>query len=206
MSHKSNPLPHRPSTASSETLEADLARIRDGLLTLMEIQGHNAKGLPTHLHPHDDADFRTAALGAFVELGELVNECQWKPWRNYLPPTLEEKTKILKEMADVLHFLPWLMNNLQARFCLTADDFARGFMEVAEENIRRFAGEVPGREPPPEVQWRMDGPCLPQTVAGYGVFHPIPCPDGRPDCAVAHYRADPMTPADVEYEGRADSC
>lgn len=122
--------------------------IADGLTLLCEVQREGAQILPDHLLAYDEADFRTAALGAFVELGELVNECQWKPWRQTRPLDQASRRKILKEAGDLLHFFAWMMNNLGERFGIAPEEFARGFCEAAEENRRRFRGEVPGREPP----------------------------------------------------------
>lgn len=127
-----------------------------GLRMLMTIQARNAGALPDHLRDYDDADFRTAALGAFVELGELVNECQWKPWRAYDPPTPEGKQRAVKEFADVLHMLAWIGNNLNERLGITGLDLAEGFMAVAAENRARFEGRVPGREPP-APRWPRTG-------------------------------------------------
>lgn len=122
--------------------------ITEGLVELAAIQAHGARHLPEHLHPHDDADFRTAALGAFVELGELVNVCQWKPWRSYAELTGPEHERILDEFADLLHFIAWIVNNLHGRYGITELDLAQAFIEKAKENRRRFTGQVPGREPP----------------------------------------------------------
>jgi hypothetical protein len=145
-----------------------LRRVADGLSSLMGVQKAGASHLPDQLKDYDQADFRTAALGAFVDLGELVNECQWKPWRSYGPITDEEKAKVLKEYGDVLHFLAWMTNNLASRFGFSVDDFARGFVEVHEENVRRFRGEVPGREPPPPTAYHNhdDEMLRPKTCPG----------------------------------------
>ena len=134
----------------------DLLDVAFGLDALIKVQAEGANNLPEHLKPYDQADFRTAALGAFVELGELVNECQWKPWRHYDSPTVVERQKVLKELADVLHFLPWMIRNLKERFGIETYEVAASFIEVHQENIQRFRGNVPGREPPPANSgWRQ---------------------------------------------------
>lgn len=127
---------------------ADFYEVLEGLEALIRVQAEGAQNLPPHLHYLDRSDFRTAALGAFVELGELVNEAQWKPWRQYEEPTMAERQRVLKELADVLHFLPWMVRNLVERFGITTDDVALAFFTVHEENIARFRGRVPGRLPP----------------------------------------------------------
>jgi dimeric dUTPase (all-alpha-NTP-PPase superfamily) len=105
-----------------------------GLEALVEMQSQGARNLPDHLQPLDQ--------------GELVNECQWKPWRSYTRPTPAERQRVLKELADVLHFLPWVIRNLEDRFHITTADIALAAWEAHEENIERFRGQVPGREPP----------------------------------------------------------
>lgn len=120
-----------------------------GIFALMLLQEQGASVLPAAASANDDiVDFRSAALGAFVELGELVNECQWKPWRKYEEQTDEQYAKMLDELADVLHFLGWMLNNMKRRHGLSAVDVADAFMKKHHENKARFAGLVPGREPP----------------------------------------------------------
>lgn len=149
-----------------------LTTISLGLAKLMDLQEKGAKNLPEHLHAMDEADFRTAALGFFVELGELVNEAKWKPWRDYGTANNEEIARILDEAADVLHFLPWLFRNLEARFGITAGDLAEAFVRKHEVNIRRFRGEVEGREPPPNA-------CCASMVYDPGVDGPEPSVRGH---------------------------
>lgn len=125
------------------------SEIAEGLNTIARLQKLGASySAANHREGYTPEDFRSAALGAFVELGELVNECQWKPWREYNPPTDAERQKVREEFADVLHFIAWMMNNLEDRFGLTPSDFAETFMAVHERNIARFSGQVPGHEPP----------------------------------------------------------
>lgn len=118
-------------------------------MTLVNVQAEGASNLPPQLLALDQRDFIVASLGMFVELGELVNEAQWKPWRHYEAPTAADRQKLLKELGDVLHFLPWMIRNLQARFGITVVDVADAFLAAHEENVRRFTGQVAGREPPP---------------------------------------------------------
>lgn len=133
---------------STDDEERAADALRQGLEALTLIQGVGASDLPARLLKLDQADFRTAALGMFVELGELVNECQWKPWRRYAPPTADERQKALKELGDVLHFLAWMLRNLEERLDINESDVALAFIDVARENRRRFTGQVAGREPP----------------------------------------------------------
>jgi hypothetical protein len=127
-----------------------VAVVSTGLEALKVMQALGASNLPAHLQPLDQADFRSAALGMFVELGELVNESHWKPWRHYDRPTPAERQRVLKEFGDVLHFLAWMLNNLRERFDIEASDVAVATFEAHRENVARFRGLVPGREPPPE--------------------------------------------------------
>lgn len=126
----------------------ELFKIIEGLEALMVVQAEGASNLPPNLRPYNQEDFRTAALGMFVELGELINECHWKPWRHYDSPTSAERQRVLKELGDVLHFLPWMLHNLATRFNIGPGDVAMAFLEVHRDNIQRFRGEVAGREPP----------------------------------------------------------
>lgn len=132
----------------------DLGRMADGLISLTNHQAEGARHLPEHLWPYDQDDFIRAALGMFVEWGELVNECHWKPWRAYKVPTDEERAKVVKEFGDVLHMLAWTINNLRQRFDIGPADIAAGFMAAHLENIERFKGNVPGREPPRAQEYR----------------------------------------------------
>jgi hypothetical protein len=130
-----------------------LQRITEGLRTLTDRQHQGAQNLPSHLLKYDQEDFIRASLGMFVELGELVNEARWKPWRRYEGrPDPEERSRVIKEFGDVLNMLAWMLNNLRARFDIGPVDVAAGFMAVHVENIARFRGEVPGREPPREQE------------------------------------------------------
>lgn len=137
-----------------ERLDADWLRmrrfqqVRQGLLAVMEIQAAGEQHLAPELRGQDQAGFREASLGAFVELGELVNECKWKSWRAYSEPTDEEITKMLDEGADLLTFVARMFNILSARFGTSSADWAEAFMRVADRNEARFQGLVEGREPP----------------------------------------------------------
>ena len=125
-----------------------LQEVKRGLETMMFVQGAGAAHLAPELRTMDQADFRESSLGAFVELGELVNECQWKSWRAYSAPTEEELTRMLDEGADLLTFVARMFNILNDRFGIKPVDWAEAFMRVAARNEARFKGEVPGREPP----------------------------------------------------------
>lgn len=128
-----------------------VAKITEGFRTLMELQARGAANLPEHLHPLDQADMRTAFLGAFVELGEWANETQWKPWREYGKPDQEAIERILDEAADFQHFYAWIMRSIEAQYGISPEDLALAFIRKHEVNIKRFKGEVPGREPPRPV-------------------------------------------------------
>ena len=135
-------------TLDSSERSADLRAIRTGLMTMMTVQSRGEEHLPSEVRQRDTAAFREASLAAFVELGELVNECQWKSWRAYSEPTDEQFTKMLDEGADLLTFVARMFNILSSRFGASSLDWAEAFMRVAARNEARFKGEVPGREPP----------------------------------------------------------
>lgn len=143
--------------------ELDTRAIRKGLLAMMTIQSKGEAHLPPEVRQRDTAAFREASLAAFVELGELVNECQWKSWRTYEEPTEEQLTRMLDEGADLLTFLARMFNILSSRFGTSSLDWAEAFMRVADKNEARFKGTVEGREPP---ALECVGPCTRRFPAG----------------------------------------
>lgn len=92
---------------------------------------------------------REAGLGAFVELGELINCLPWKPWRQY-PEVMsrEDRADALREWADVEVFLTLIRRHLAVAHGFEARDFARAYLSKLLEVGARARGEVPGREPP----------------------------------------------------------
>lgn len=177
--------------------EEDLKRITEGFIALTDHQQEGARHLPEHLWAYDQEDFIRAALGCFVELGELVNESQWKPWRSYGEPTEDERNKVIKEFGDVLHMLAWMLNNLRERFEIGPVDIAAGFMAAHLENIARFRGQVPGREPPPNI----GVPRRPDTNLPDPKFHVTAGPRDAILTKVAstmEERREDMTPEELE--------
>lgn len=127
--------------------------IEAGLASLLYVQECGARLLPASFQILNDEDFRTAALALIVEIGELVNESRWKPWRNYSSEvSSEERERVLDEFADVLHMLAWMMRNAAVRFDFTTEDVTETYLAKARENRARFSGQVVGREPRSELQ------------------------------------------------------
>lgn len=129
--------------------ETDVEDIKRGLDAIIRIQHQSAEALPeeSRVFPSAKVELVTAAYALQHEVGELVDEFPWKPWRQDAPVDAE---KVGDEYGDVLHFLAWLTRTMMWRFngSITTDMLARAFVVKAKENDRRFAGLVPGREPP----------------------------------------------------------
>ena len=91
---------------------------------------------------------REAGLAAFVELGELMNELPWKPWKKY-PETMsnEIRANVLAEWADVEVFLTLLRRYLAEAHGFRAEDFARAYLAKLDVVAKRSRGEVQGYGP-----------------------------------------------------------
>jgi hypothetical protein len=128
--------------------ESDVEDIKRGLDAITRIQHRSAMALPerSRVFPSPQIELVTAAYALQHEVGELVDEFPWKPWRQ---DAVVDAEKAGDEYSDVLHFLAWLTRVMQQfNELLTTEMLARAFVTKAKENDRRFAGLVPGREPP----------------------------------------------------------
>lgn len=75
-------------------------------------------------------------LAAIVELTEVLNEVNWKPWkRNNLKKV--DRDALLTEMTDVLQFWANAVNAME----FTADDVALALSEKWSENHRRISAK-----------------------------------------------------------------
>lgn len=133
--------------ASPATAE-ERAAIAAGLRAIMQVQDRNANLLPpgTGGDSGTRGELRTAHQALMVELGEVYNALELKPWKKETPI---DAAHVIDEVGgDVLHFLGWMLNAIERVYELTPDQFAHGFWAKSIENIARFQGKVPGREPP----------------------------------------------------------
>lgn len=72
-------------------------------------------------------------LAIVSELGELLDEVNFKWWKN---PRPVDPDRLREEMVDILHFFVSIC--LKAGF--TADDIYRAYLAKNEENFRRQQG------------------------------------------------------------------
>jgi dimeric dUTPase (all-alpha-NTP-PPase superfamily) len=75
---------------------------------------------------------REAVLAAFVELGELLQCVNWKPWRKRT--FIVDRAKVAEEWADLLHFVVeiGILNGLDARGAFEE------YVRKNEKNLRRI--------------------------------------------------------------------
>ncbi len=88
---------------------------------------------------------RTYVLAMMVELSELVQELDWKPWKSQTKPV--DRHRVADEYADVLAFLGIITANVMAQTALTAQDLAEAFDRKTLVNISRANGQVEGYVP-----------------------------------------------------------
>lgn len=71
------------------------------------------------------------SLGLFMEVAELVDSMNWKPWRGQ--PMDRENLK--REMIDVLFFVHHIARNHN----ITPEELRDKFKEVMKRNINRYS-------------------------------------------------------------------
>lgn len=81
---------------------------------------------------------RNQTLAAFVELGEFIQELEWKPWSakadNWWPDA-EERARAIEELVDVLHFVA---NDLYA-LGVTTEELNEVYTAKMTKNRQRMA-------------------------------------------------------------------
>ncbi len=95
---------------------------------LMEILGIDAKNL---CEKSKTKESRILALALMVELGEFIQELNWKPWKK-TKKTLKQ-AKIKEELIDCLHFLFELM----ILWDLNASEIFSVYLSKMEVNLNR---------------------------------------------------------------------
>lgn len=90
--------------------------------------------------PNKDAT-RTYFLALIVELTELLQELDWKAWKDKKDV---DKTKIAQEFADVLAFLGVILLQIRA-LGVSTEDLATAYKVKSQINIERFLGKF-GKE------------------------------------------------------------
>ena len=76
----------------------------------------------------NDAEY---SLGLFMEVAELVDSMNWKPWRGQ--PLDRENLK--REMIDVLFFVHHIARNHN----ITPEELRDKFKQVMKNNINRYS-------------------------------------------------------------------
>lgn len=93
-----------------------------------------------------DASFKVQTQQNFlalqVELVELLQEMDWKPWKpDELTDSWEQRKLIAAEFADVLAFLGHIVRILQDDLGITSADLAEAYRVKTQKNVKRFTNE-----------------------------------------------------------------
>lgn len=79
---------------------------------------------------------RQQALAAFIELGEAIQELDWKPWAKEPGwPSEAAKYKTLEEIVDLLHFVA----NILLALGFDAQDLGEAYERKMQVNRDRMA-------------------------------------------------------------------
>ena len=71
------------------------------------------------------------SLGLFMEVAELVDSMNWKPWRGQVT----DRENLKREMVDVLFFVHHIARNHN----ITPEELRIKFKEVMKRNINRYS-------------------------------------------------------------------
>lgn len=117
--------------------------LEDGLYALYytqrSISDLSGKAVTLGEPPSKD-QIRTVFVALFVELGELVQELDWKPWKE---PKQVDNAKIAGEFADILAFIGLLLVYFEG-LGVDANKLAEAYLEKSKTNYARFTGQVDG--------------------------------------------------------------
>jgi hypothetical protein len=124
--------------------ENSMLKLFAGLSVLLDTQGL-VSGMVSNALPHSGPptrdQVRTYFLATMVELVELMNELNWKPWkRSEREPDVE---KVADEFADILAFLGVILNYLKA-YGIDPYTLAGQYARKSKINVDRFNGLVEG--------------------------------------------------------------
>ena len=81
----------------------------------------------TGLHQHR----KDLSLALFMEVAEMTDSFQWKPWRPFAPPDMDN---LERELVDILIFVV----HLAEAFGLTPADLLERFRLVMDNNVARY--------------------------------------------------------------------
>lgn len=126
-------------------IDMDLKKdVKYGLQALADTQkivSGMVKGAITEDSPTKD-QLCVYFLALIRELTELLNELNWKPWKNEFTPNAP---KVIDEFADILAFQGLIIVYLE-KLGISQTDLANGYAMKTRVNIERFRGEHPGYE------------------------------------------------------------
>lgn len=126
--------------------ETSMINLFRGLAVLMDTQAvvsamASGNALPAAGELPSKDQIRTYFLSIMVEEVELMNEFNWKPWKNGEKAINAEK--VADEFADVLAFLGIILNYLRAHG-IGLYDLALQYGVKSKVNMDRFNGKVEG--------------------------------------------------------------
>lgn len=120
-------------------LEA-LGVLSDGLGVMVSIQSVVSPELTPDLFVGDGElskeGVAVVAAALQVELGEFINELDWKPWKKHSV----NREAVVEEFADIMAFLGLLMLHLEARYDITVKDLADAYLTKSVKNVDRANG------------------------------------------------------------------
>lgn len=94
----------------------------------------NKQDQPGFGRPVDTGEVRLLALALVVEMGELMQKLNWKPWKR--TSMIVSQAEVKDELADVMHFYVELCVVLG----FSAGDMYRAYMDKADVNENRQQG------------------------------------------------------------------
>jgi transcriptional regulator with XRE-family HTH domain len=131
---------------SMGVFEAEAIKVETGLIGLRDAQQavSGAYGAVPEEGAQPTGDqLRSVLLALHVEIDELAQELDWKPWKI---KDVTSSAKAASELADVLAFLGLLIIYLE-RMGLTVTQMARTYESKSELNMQRAMMEVKDYKP-----------------------------------------------------------
>lgn len=131
--------------------------IADAFEDIAVIQEHVSSLVPGAMSPSLSKDMiRTYFLAMIVEMGELLQTLDWKPWKDKKVNVAETK----EEFADVIAFLGVILVYL-SKMGVDPRDLAAAYIKKVKKNYARFTdgnGEAGyGRKHEPSVEDQQQG-------------------------------------------------
>jgi NTP pyrophosphatase (non-canonical NTP hydrolase) len=125
----------RGSSDVTDTIKMYIGGVRAGLQSLEAIQSIVSK--PVFDAGHDQIG--TYLMALMVEVAELANELDWKPWKK---DQEVDAARVRDEFADILAFTGVLVYLLNKKYGIGPDDLAAAYYDKSLANVARIAGKV----------------------------------------------------------------